>query len=429
MKEKLALAWKLQRKDPAKALDILDEIVNAIDDRCLLSKCYFLMGKIHIEFVVDFGSGVRLLCQALGVDNVEGIRFEYRDINIVPEEEVCGWFYHLSRALYFDVRYKESWEVVQYASGSVFPEISSNETKRDILCKQWKSGVNKYHRGMLLHLIVLSVVYKTEEMAETSQLVDFAQTWLDQEEKTRLWHQYNAEVRFASLVMRLEFDCRALGGDMVSEFRPKDGDIYVLGESHILSLVFRRSSFIPRLVIGLKARHFNPKLQHSRERGILLEHISSIRLHSTIIVCAGEIDLRPNNPCVTQKTSKGKVLYESQEQAICATISDFCAGLVALRDSRAAENVIVIPIRPVPTSCKEQLDWSDKTIASVCECIRIWNEKLEAALQELEKIVFLRELCDDVFDKGMDRYDLGDGVHLNLAFGKELANILYAKIY
>lgn len=461
LKKSLKSAWKLQRDVPdkcRKTLEIIlekssmllqniqntcpavdfDHAVNYSEIELLCSKCFFLLGKLYIEYYVDFETGIAYLCKATArnlntklenlscdsnciyddsfhahVDCTNNInettstvaqipsksekhalshcdmlrcdRNVYSNPLKVDELEYMGWCYHLSRAYYYNNNYTKSWEVIRNTLSKVqstdsFPceclepiwggvkeecqhgdcsnSVTSSssgyeriEIDRLIIIEKW-DRVNKYHYAMVLHALVLSVLHCPRH---AYTIAEFVNLWLPSH-REEMWRQFNAETRFATLVLKL-IKCHSYPLPLVSIcddtiYRVTHCDpwgvvtphrlsvsdninVYTLGESHTLPTCWHKIqvdyplrskseldaapeyvkrvspsaasciidtqdtvdptanniptfSFIPRLVIGLKAWHFNPALKHSRERGILWAHMGSIPEGSVVMVCAGK---------------------------------------------------------------------------------------------------------------------------------------------
>eukprot|EP00041_Stephanoeca_diplocostata_P022596 m.541112 g.541112 ORF g.541112 m.541112 type:complete len:698 (-) comp22105_c0_seq13:52-2145(-) len=356
--------------------------------------------------------------------------------------------------------------------------------------------VDSYHCAMLLHAFVLAAVCAPQHIGAMHACIS---TWLPTR-YSDMWRQHNAEVRFANLILRLApFPYQPSGIDNTSRrtdsetnansanpvlpcdctghVYPLPEKVYLLGESHTLPLAWARVCrctttkpptsacgdgcdcigtgrsmlLVPRLVIGLKAWHFNPDLSQSREREILRRHARTIPPHSTVVVCAGEIDLREEGVVAmlpkyfnTARPPK----YASSSIALDATVSAFCRGLCEIRDASNARCILVHPVRPVPPSSD-----ADPTACGSFALIDEWNTRVRQHVVDLDRIRFL-DFADNLkahsngpppsgadtptpqntgsrthSGKSADRsgeqpaqrfldktYDIGDGVHLNRVY-------------
>lgn len=392
--------------------------------------------------------------------------------------QTAGVIFHLTRTLYFGYHYASALMLLRDFSSRVFPDawiadvnirsgIDSAEQidtlsamvihsqPRDVDSANSTSAtpssehglpdgtkhspsenhdlqVDGYHCAILLHAFILAAVYKPELLVPMAQCI---RRWLPAR-RDELWRQYNAEVRFAVVIDRLV--------PFPSELSPSNGRrLYLLGESHSLPLAWTSLSLgeqpithqlVPRLAIGLKAWHFNPKLDYCRERQILLHHAASIPARSIIVVCAGEIDLREEGVIAMLPQHFGPSRppkYASSDAAIEVTLAAFCAGLEQLRDSKH-HRIVVHPVRPVPRS------YTGKNGAVCASLIRKWNYKLKSMLDGLEDIDALdfydelccadarvdvngsvtksdtRQPCDH--ERLREEFDIQDGVHMNRSY-------------
>ena len=220
-------------------------------------------------------------------------------------------------------------------------------------------SANKYHRAMLLHALVLLAVHDAEAMVAVGACVE---QWFE-EHRQAMWNQFNAEIRFARVVRLLSPFTQTpspnaagptavvtaaaatiaavhhpinAAADLPLESGTACMTVYSLGESHTLPLAWqllvsggRAFRVVPRLVIGLKAWHFNTRLATSRERGILVRHAQTIPRGSTVIVCAGEIDLREAGVIAMLPDHWGEhrpPKYSSPREALAITLAAFFDG-------------------------------------------------------------------------------------------------------
>ena len=449
----VAAAWREERRDPAVAICLAAEAVEAAglaepqsngDDEPehAVRRSSFIFGKLLIEAFVQFDLGAMLLEHALGT-TASALPLTAAEQRRRRDEEV-GIAFHLSRALYDNYRYDECWNVLVSRTQQHFPDAWTDSPSgaaqlksAPLLLNRPSSGtdlettttiitptptapalapapapapapalpapapapapalVSKYHRAMLLHGCVLAAVFRPAAASAVSSCIA---AWIDAHRDV-MWRQFNAEIRFATVIQRLlPMEPPVVAGDLANT-----EPIYALGESHTLPLIWQTLDLggtlgsrqvLPRLVIGLKAWHFNPELVHCRERGILLSHASSIPPKSTIIVCAGEIDLREAGAIAMLPQYWGEhrpKKYASPEKAIAATVEAFFAGLRTLRDLGDHRHLLVHPVRPPPRDYH----------AAECHGLTVqWNEAVAAAAADpvnarIALLDFFDSLCDD----------------------------------
>jgi hypothetical protein len=262
---------------------------------------------------------------------------------------------------------------------------------------------DRYVRATVLHLLMLSVL-DPRASSQTSHLIAVAKQWVslcstggaaDQV----LSKQFNEAVRFAALVIRLSpFSSNGVVdvGDLPSgETKRTDSSnasitstgrggssyeqtplalpthiVHTLGESHILPLAWCQCSasntaskiarsardgmprlqFRPRLCVGLKGWHFSSTAP-AREHETVRQAFASLPPRSTIVVFAGEIDLRIDGQLVHVSGQPRRARkYPNTSQGVVATARLFVEGLAAMNDdSTARHTVLIAPVRPPPS--------------------------------------------------------------------------------
>lgn len=469
-------AWREERRDPAVAICLAAEAVEVAEMAvCLLVQCQnrepphtaaaaaaeaqhvvrrscFIFGKILVEAFADFDRGATLLEHALAanVSTPAPVSLPAAEQRRREGEEV-GIAFHLTRALYDNYRYADAWAVLVRWTRPLFPHAWADVSlpaphHQQHLIEQTGGSpttsssadrtatASKYHRAMLLHGCVLAAVFRPGAARAVSHCIA---SWID-EHKEVMWRQFNAEIRFATVIQRLlpmvpmvpVGETSSRGGAALAG---ADDPIYALGESHTLPLVWQTLDLagtlgsrqvLPRLVIGLKAWHFNPELAQCRERGILLSHAASIPPRSTIVVCAGEIDLREAGVIAMLPHHWGEhrpKKYASSSIAIAATIDAFFGGLRELRDSGNHRKLLLHPVRPPPrgyhaAECHElTVQWND-AVAAACA---------DPANSRISQLDFFDSLIDNDEQHAADQgaqppapalrpdFHIGDGFHLN----------------
>jgi hypothetical protein len=394
---------------------------------------------------------------------------------VVSPMEVTGWAFHLARALYAACHYEACLWLLRCFTEDLVPDawdttVAGRVPELDGL--QWQpveleavarlrplcaSGLHKYHHGMLLLALIVSAVHWPSGAARLHAAIA---AWPPQL-RLQLARQYNAEVRFVNVIERLlPLEPTAPFGS-TSEPTGADVDrrmaLYLLGESHILPLAWQRLSLaqgvqleaVPRLVIGLKAWHTRPApdpARRSRAHELFLRHAATIPAQALVLVCAGEIDLRPEGTIAGLPKGAGArpPKYASVDEAIAATVDAYAAGLAALVHARGVF-VLVHPVRPVPPS------GSPEDAALLQRLTAAWNRALQHALSAMNRVVFLDALLPALSDphtgllrcvrvsvcvcvcacacvcacvsrrclRGWCRrpeYDIGDGIHHNRAY-------------
>lgn len=429
----------------------------------IIRRSFFLFGKLMVEAFVEFDKGALLLSRSLGTSVPPSAAPTPTTTHTPAEQrklvdEELGIAFHLTRAYYDNYRYAEAWDVLAKWTRNHFPEAwagaswgdggagdggdredgTEGAAARD-QPNQPSTEPSKYHRAMLLHACVVAAVHQPSAAGAISACIA---GWIEAHRDV-MWRQFNAEIRFATVIQRLlpmaPGPPAAADGPTTSSAAPCPA-VYTLGESHTLPLVWQTlhlggdlgsRQVLPRLVIGLKAWHFNPALTLCRERGILLAHAASIPPRSTIIICAGEIDLREAGAIAMLPQHWGEhrpKKYSSSSAAIKVTVDAFFGGLRALRDAGEQHRLLLHPVRPPPAGHH----------APECHGLIVaWNNAVAAACEEADnagitQLDFFDKLCAEPSDNPLadaeaeaeatqsggfpalrPDFHIGDGFHLN----------------
>ena len=372
----LKAAWRDAQRDPTAAARLAEMArlgAHTAADPGLYSRAAFLAGKIMVESFCEFELGARYMASAVA-----------EHPGSWSTRQTAGEIFHLSRALYFGFHYDQALQLLHVFNSRIYPEawddaadevaalststaggivaaggtlpcpgvVSSALAEKhplagdgsDLPAKDEKSEkIDGYHCAMLLHAFVMAAVSRPRLLPAMQRCI---QQWLP-ERRDELWRQYNAEVRFAVVIDRLVpfpeprpvAAVAAASFDAARATPTTTTTAYLLGESHTLPLAWAtfdlpgsgmgECQLVPRLAVGLKARHFTPGLSRNREREIMLRHAASIPRRSVVVVCAGEIDLREDGvvAMLPQYFGQSKLpKYASSDEALEATVAGFCAG-------------------------------------------------------------------------------------------------------
>lgn len=132
----------------------------------------------------------------------------------------------------------------------------------------------------------------------------------------------------------------------------KHNFIYILGESHILSLSWQNINIEnkdhllkPLFVPGLKAYHFSLNINHKsniHETNILYNQLTTIPQNSIVLLIYGEIDCRLNEG-ISDALKKNK--YNNIVECIESTINNYLQSLEIIAISKSL-HLYICPVRP-----------------------------------------------------------------------------------
>lgn len=425
-------AWRTAKRQPAETAakltslivqqeDTIDTELSDVD----IARASMLLGKIEYESLGEFDAA-----------------WDHLEAAVLGDRTYLPGLYHQCKLAYCRFDYAHCWTFCANLIAEVFPcllqgagSIPSVE-KEAVACK--------YHRAVVLLLCILSVLMPNHHQA-TARLIEHISGWLEKH-RSQMARQFDAELRFADLIMRLS--------PFPSPERPVvSRRIFALGDSHSLTLAWSQLTirgtnyFIePRLSIGLKAWHFNPVLVRSREHHILLRHAQSIPAGSTVLVFAGEIDLRHDGPLFQSPRFKNRSFkYESSSAGVVFTVNAFVKGLVALADS-CQHHYVVLPVRPPSESSPSAYArgvipvWNAQLAKQIAEvsspnvvyaghsCSTALCRDPEGAYSVIEACEVAEDLEEILFSESSNKHllldpelDLGDCTHMNRAVIPRLA--------
>ena len=201
------------------------------------------------------------------------------------------------------------------------------------------------------------------------------------------------------------------------EIGPKMKIMYVIGDSHICSLVHRKVCahyyLCPLLVTGLKAWHVT---RTRRPGGVLFTTQSLVHaLHKCegahgALLSAGEIDIREG---ISLAVRKG--LYSSIEEAIAATSTAFVSTVAKLAEEHEIEQIYVLPVIPPPRG--QTRGGKFRMRQRRARHTKLWNAAIAEKAAAESRVVFLDfvdAMMDRVDGESLDvRFALNDHTHAN----------------
>jgi hypothetical protein len=191
--------------------------------------------------------------------------------------------------------------------------------------------------------------------------------------------------------------------------------VYVLGDSHVLSIAWqtgvvhgRPRVFVPVLVTGLKAWHTRRQTQFFTNT-CLRRSIERIPPGSMIMISAGEIDCREGMGGPLLEGYTDNCLHHVQ-----TTVKEYVNVLASFQ-----RPMFVLPVAPhLQRTAKGRALGQ----ASRRQTMRVWNQQLRRSLGPCDNLAFLDYVehlsssCDPDQDFCLRKVFNADGTHLNSAF-------------